>query len=83
MKNILRRLPNRWRPNITTIQEAKYLNSLSLEELVSSLRSHEIELNENEPNKKSKSIALISKGNKIASKALHIEEKTSQDEFGD
>jgi hypothetical protein len=46
---------------VTTIQEAKDLNKLSLENLMSSLKSHEIELIGDEPAKKSKSIALTSK----------------------
>jgi hypothetical protein len=62
IKNILRSLPARFRPNVTTIQEAKDLNKLSLENLISSLKSHEIELGGDEPVKKSKSIALTSKG---------------------
>jgi hypothetical protein len=50
------------------------LNKLSLENLISSLKSHEIELVGDEPAKKSKSIAQTSKGK--SSKALEaIESK--------
>ncbi|XP_073219731.1 uncharacterized protein [Cicer arietinum] len=48
-KKILRSLPSKWRPKITIIQEAKDFNTLKLEELISSLKSHEIELAEDEP----------------------------------
>ncbi|XP_073219618.1 uncharacterized protein [Cicer arietinum] len=49
VKKILRSLSSKWRPNITTIQKAKDLNSLFLEELINSLRSHKIELAEDDP----------------------------------
>ena len=47
---------------MTAIEEAKDLNTLSVEDLVSSLKVHEIGLNEHEPAKKVKSIALPSRG---------------------
>ncbi|XP_050895080.1 uncharacterized protein LOC127101651 [Lathyrus oleraceus] len=46
------------------VKEKKVLNSISLEELVSSLRSHEIELEEDEPQKRGKSVSLKSKPEK-------------------
>ena len=58
VSKILRILPARWRPKVTAIEEAKDLNTLSVEDLVSSLKVHEIGLNEHEPAKKVKSIAL-------------------------
>ena len=45
---------------MTDIEEAKDLNTLSVEDLISSLKCHEIGLNEHEPIKKPKSIALKS-----------------------
>ena len=53
---------------MTVIEEAKDLNTLSVEDLISSLKCHEIGLNEHEPIKKPKSIALKSRGK--SSKAL-------------
>ena len=44
VNKILRILPSWFRPNVTTIQEAKDLNKLSLENLIISLKIHEIEL---------------------------------------
>jgi len=70
VSKILRILSARWRPTVTAIEEAKDLNTLSVEDLVSSLKVHEISLNEHEPAKKSKSIALPSKGK--SSKALKV-----------
>jgi len=61
VSKILRSLPARWRPKVTTIEEAKDLNTLSVKDLVSSLKVHEIGLNEHEPAKKVKSIALPSR----------------------
>jgi len=62
VSKILRSVPARWRPKVTAIEEAKDLNTLSVEDLVNSLKVHEISLNEHEPAMKSKSIALPSKG---------------------
>jgi len=49
VKKILRSLPARFRPKAITIHKAKDLNKLSLESLISSLKSHEIELLGDEP----------------------------------
>jgi len=68
VSKILRSLPARWRPKVTAIEEVKDLNTLSVEDLISSLKVHEIGLNELEFVKKSNSIALSSKGK--TSKAL-------------
>src|ERR1044072_6188446 len=54
VKKIIRSLPARWRPMVTALKMAKDLNKISLEELISSLRSHEIELQEDEPQRKIK-----------------------------
>jgi len=72
VSKILRSLPARWRPKVTGIEEAKDLNTLSVEDLLSSLKVHEIGLNEHEPTKKVKSIALTSRGK--SSKALKVVE---------
>ena len=49
MNKILRSLPAKWRPKVTAIEEAKDLNTLSVEDLISSLKCHKIGLNEQEP----------------------------------
>ena len=74
VSKILRSLPARWRPKVTAIEEAKDLNTLSVEDLVSSLKVREIGLNEHEPAKMNKSIALASK--RKSSKALKVIEST-------
>jgi len=81
VSKILRNMPARWRPKVTTIEEAKDLNTLSVKDLVSSLKVHEISLNEDEPVKKSKSIALPSKGK--SSKALKVIESQEESPNGD
>jgi hypothetical protein len=48
VSKILRSLPARWRPKVTAIEEAKDLNTLSVEDLMSSLKVDEITLNEHE-----------------------------------
>src|SRR3954462_8513148 len=60
VKKIIRRLPRRWGPMVIAFKIAKNLNEVSLEELISALRSHEIEMDANEPQQKGKSIALKS-----------------------
>jgi hypothetical protein len=42
VKNILRSLPAKWRPKVTTFQESKDLDEVTLESFISSLRSHEM-----------------------------------------
>ena len=79
VSKILRNLPARWRPKVTAIEEAKDLNTLSVENLISSLKVHEIRLDEHDSAKKTKSIALASKGK--SSKALKVVE--SEDESPD
>src|ERR1044072_9920470 len=59
---------------VTALKMEKDLNKISLEELISSLRSHEIELQEDEPRRKAKSVAL--KSNSRKAKALQAEEKS-------
>jgi len=81
VSKILRSLPARWRPKVTTIEEAKDLNTLSVEDLVSSLKVHEIVLNEHEPAKKVKSIALPSRGK--SSIALKVVESEDESPDGD
>src|SRR3954467_4727644 len=56
----------------------KNLNEVSLEELISALRSREIELDANEPQKKGKSIALKS-NNKKCTNAFQAEEEDSEE----
>jgi len=62
VSKILRSLPVRWRPMVTAIEEAKDLNTLSVEDLVSFLKVHEISLNEHELAKKSKLLLYHLKG---------------------
>ncbi|KAJ8769823.1 hypothetical protein K2173_008230 [Erythroxylum novogranatense] len=40
VRKILRSLPKRWRPKVTTVQEAKDLSVLKLDELLGSLKIH-------------------------------------------
>ena len=61
VKKIIRSLPKKWRPMVTALKMSKDLNKTSLEELISSLRSHEFELQEDEPQRKGKYVALKSR----------------------
>ena len=66
---------------MTSIEEAKDLNTLSVEDLISSLKCHEIGINEKEPVRKPKTIALTSKGK--SSKALKENESEEESHVGD
>jgi len=81
VNKILRSLPARWRPKITNIEKAKDLNTLSVEDLISSLKCHEIGLNEHEPARKPKTIALASKGKSL--KSLNANESEEESPAGD
>ena len=60
VKKIIRSLPKQWRPMAIALKLAKDLNKISMEELISSLRSHEIELEADKPQKQGKPLALKS-----------------------
>lgn len=76
VKKILRSHPTRFRTNITAIHEAKDLDTLRLEDLISSLKSHEIELVGDKSAEKSKPLPLIAKDktSKVLQTAESIEE---------
>ncbi|GAV60773.1 zf-CCHC domain-containing protein/UBN2 domain-containing protein [Cephalotus follicularis] len=62
---ILRCLPKSWMPKVTTIEEAKNLNILPLEDLLGSLMTHELSMqkkddDEEKEKKKKKIVALKS-----------------------
>ena len=83
VKKILRSLSKAWHPKVTTIQEAKDLNVLSLDALIWSLKTQKIEVNEGaeESNIKAKSIALKSAQRKSSSsKAMKVAEESEEDE---
>jgi len=81
VSKILRSFLVRWRPKVTAIKEAKDLNTLSVEDLVSSFKVHAICLNEHESAKMVKSIALPSKGK--LSKAFKVIESDDKSPDGD
>lgn len=83
VKKIIKSLPKKWRPTVTTLKLEKYLNNISLEELVSSLRSHEIELKEDEPWKQGKSVVLKSKPEKTRAYQVEEESEVSDEDSKD
>ena len=59
VRKVLRSLPSSWHTRATVIEESKNLATLSLEELIDSLMTYEINVKRNEDNtRKKKSIAL-------------------------
>lgn len=65
---------------IIAIKVSNDLNNTSLEELVSSLRSHEIKLEEDEPKRKRKSFSLKSSGRSEKKRALQAETDEESEE---
>lgn len=65
---------------VTMLRLSNDLNNNILEELVSSLRSHEIELEEDEPQRKVKSVALKSIGKSEKTKTFQVEEEEESEE---
>ena len=82
VRKILRSLPPKWRPKVTAFQEAKDLDQVSLEDLISSLKTHEMELMTDESTNKIKGIALSSKSSSKALKAKVIESEDEASEEG-
>jgi hypothetical protein len=83
VKKIIISLLKNWRHVVTNLKLAKDLNNISLEELVSSLRSHEIELEEDEPHKRGKFVVLKSKPEKTKSYQVEEESKGSGEDSED
>ncbi|XP_057444117.1 uncharacterized protein LOC130736293 [Lotus japonicus] len=75
-KKIIRSLLEKWMPLVNALKLSKNLNKISLEDLVSILRSHEIDRAEHLPQMKQKSIALKSRPEKA--KALQAEEESEE-----
>ncbi|KAL6321698.1 hypothetical protein AAG906_031207 [Vitis piasezkii] len=77
---ILRSLPKKWETKVTAIQEAKDLTKLSLEELIGSLMTYEINLNNHqrvEENKKS--IAFMALTNDDENEESESESESDED----
>ena len=83
VRKILRSHSKAWCPKVIAIQEAKHLNVLSLDALIGSLKTHEIEINKasEKSNRKGKSMALKSTQRKSSSsKAIKVVEDSDKDE---
>lgn len=66
---------------VTSLKVSKNLNSKTLEELISSLRTYEIELKKDASYKKGKFVSLKSKGKFENTKAFQAEEEESEEHF--
>lgn len=80
VKKIIKSLPKHWRPMVATLKLSKDLNNNSLEELVSSLRSREIEPEEDEPKRKSNYVSLKYLGRSKKTKAPQAETDEESEE---
>ena len=75
---ILRALPESWTPKITTIEEAKDLNTLKLEDLINSLMSHELIKKRNEESHRGRrTLALKAQNSEESTSTSHEEEEIS------
>ena len=83
VQKVLRSLSEKWDSKITVIQEAKDMNTLSLEELLGSLMIHELNVkrrSEDDGNKKKKTIALPTVTDK---KAVEDDSSSSEENMDD
>ena len=83
VRKILRSLSKAWHLKVTAIKKAKDLNVLSLNALIGSLNTHEIELNEasKETNRRGKFIALESTHRRSSSsKAMKALEESDEEQ---
>lgn len=78
VKKIIRTLPKKWRLMVTSLKVPKDLNKTTLEDLVSSLRSNEIKLEEDEVQRQKIYMAIKSK-----TKALQAKEEKCEEESDD
>lgn len=83
VKKIIRSSLKKWRPMVTALKVSKDMNNMTLEGLVSYLRSHKIDLEEDEPHGKEKYVVLKSKGNIEKTKAFQAEEEEESEEVSD
>nr|KYP35598.1 hypothetical protein KK1_043361 [Cajanus cajan] len=78
---LLRSLPRKWRPRVTTLRASKNLEKLYLEELIGLLKVHELELQQDDAGRKQKSIALNvqkTKSTTSSSKALRVDDTSDE-----
>ncbi|KAK2427663.1 hypothetical protein QL285_026228 [Trifolium repens] len=80
-RKILRSLPKRFDMKVTTIEEAQGIATIKVEELIGSLLTCEIAINER-TNKKAKSIAFVTKANSEESQANVDTEESITDALG-
>ena len=79
VRKVLRSLPSSWHTKATVIEESKNLATLSLEELIGSLMTYEINVKTNEDDsRKKKTIAL--KAMKVAKSSSEEEESKNFDD---
>lgn len=60
IKEIIRSLPNSWRPLVIAIIQSKDLKIMDMDEMIGTLRTHGVLLNEDKPIRKGKMIAFKS-----------------------
>nr|KYP56548.1 hypothetical protein KK1_002789 [Cajanus cajan] len=78
---LLRSLPRKWRPQVTTLKASKNLEKLSLEELIGLLKVHELELQQDDVGRRQKSIELNvqkTKSTPSSSKDLRINDTSDE-----
>nr|XP_029122333.1 girdin-like [Elaeis guineensis] len=77
---VLRSLPKAWEAKVTTIQEAKDLSKLALEELIGSLMTYELNMNQNIEEEKMKKRTLAFKSSAIEENSSDSVEDLEDDE---
>jgi len=83
VRKIIKSLPAEWKAKKVTIEESKDLDSLKVDELLGSLKLYELELEEEDPKRKGKMIALKAKESVGTSKDLKTTAKSEEPETSD
>jgi len=81
VRKIVKSLPADWKAKKVAIEEAKDLDNLKVDELLGSLRLYELELEEEDPKRKNKMIALKAKDSTSTSRDLKTGDKSEESDI--
>ena len=81
IRKILRCFPSMWRHMVTVNTQVKDLNTLTLKELIGSLRAHEVILQGDKPMEKEKSLALEASQKAISATEDDVQEQKKYKKF--
>lgn len=81
VNKIIKSFPKKWRPMETTFKVLRDFNITTQKKLISSIRSHVIEIKEENPKKKGKPVDLKSKSKPKKFKGLQAKKEESEEDY--